>query len=91
MALVVGDIGTVFKFTFVDQDGLPISMTTATTVEFIFTKPDCTTVAKTAVATANKGEYSYVTVAPFGSRVSTASAMFNVFQTVWGPATPMLT
>ncbi len=38
----IGDIGTVFRFTFKDQDDVIVNINTATTQEVRFKKPDAT-------------------------------------------------
>lgn len=46
-----GDIGTLFKIRIVDQDGDVEDVSTATTKEIIFRRPDGTTLTKTASLT----------------------------------------
>jgi hypothetical protein len=61
----LGDIGTIFRKTIKDQDGVVVNISTATTKELIFTKPDGTQLTKTAVYTTDgtDGKIQYVAVA----------------------------
>jgi len=60
----VDDIGTVFEITLVDCD-TPVNISAATAKSIIFSKPDGTTVAKTATFTTDgsDGKIRYTTIA----------------------------
>lgn len=61
----VGDIGTPFIATVRDQAGAIVDISTATTKQLVFKKPDGTVVPKAAsfVATGADGQMQYVTLA----------------------------
>ena len=61
----VGDIGTAFQDTVKDQDGVIVDISSASTLEMVFRKPDNTAVVKTAskVGDGTDGEMEYVTIA----------------------------
>ncbi len=61
----VGDTGTVLLVTVVDQDGAPVDISAATTLRIYLTRPDRTTVTKTAVrdTTGTDGKMRYTTQA----------------------------
>ncbi len=42
----IGDFGTIFKFTVLDQDGEALNVSTASGITFIFEKPDTSQVEK---------------------------------------------
>ena len=58
----VGDIGTSFKLTINDEDGVALDVSTATTRRILFTKPDATVLTKTAslVNSGTDGMIKYV-------------------------------
>jgi hypothetical protein len=60
----LGDIGTVFEITLKDCD-TPVNVSTATTKQIIFQKPDKTNLTKTATFSTDgsDGKIRYVTVA----------------------------
>lgn len=60
----VDDVGTVFKATIKDEDGAIVNVSTASTKEMVFHKPDGTPVVKTAVFATDgtDGVIKYVTV-----------------------------
>lgn len=60
----VGDIGTIFELTVMDGASV-VDVSTATTKEIVFRKPDGTTATKTATFTTNgsDGKIRYATVA----------------------------
>lgn len=60
----VGDVGTVFEVT-IQDDGVAVNISTATTKEIIFRKPDKTKVTKAANFSSNgtDGKIRYTTVA----------------------------
>ncbi len=49
----VGDVGTVFNPTMVDENGAIMNLATATTLQIWFAKPDGTVVTKTATLTSD--------------------------------------
>ena len=61
---VVGDIGTVFRTTIKDQDGTAVDVSSASTLQIIFKKPDGTILTKTAVFTTDgvNGNIEYPTI-----------------------------
>jgi hypothetical protein len=61
----VDDIGTVFKATIKDEDGVVVDVSGAGTLELVFRKPDGTAVVKTAVFTTDgeDGVIQYITIA----------------------------
>lgn len=61
----VGDVGTVFRLTIVDELEDIVNISAATTTEIRFEKPDKTTVDKTAgfVTDGTDGGIQYVTIA----------------------------
>lgn len=60
----VGDIGTVFTATIVDQDGVVVDISTASTKEFFFRKPDGTVLTKAGsfVTTGVDGQMKYALI-----------------------------
>jgi hypothetical protein len=60
----VGDIGTVFTVTILDQDSAVVDISSATTKNMIFKKPDGTKVTKTGVFVSDgtDGKMKYTTV-----------------------------
>ena len=60
----VGDIGTVFRLTIVDEVEDPVNISAATTTDIKFQKPDKTSVVQTASFTTDgvDGDIQYVTV-----------------------------
>ena len=62
MGVHIGDVGTIFRVNLTDQDGVALDLRTATVLEIVFVKPDCTLDTQTAVATGEPGQISYTTV-----------------------------
>lgn len=60
----IGDVGTVFETTIVDQDDLVVDISLATTKTLKFRKPDASTATKTAsfVTDGTDGKLKYTTV-----------------------------
>lgn len=60
----VGNIGTIFRFTVQDQDGTAVDLSSATTLEIRFKKPDRSVITRTAVFTTDgtNGQIQYTTV-----------------------------
>lgn len=60
----VDDIGTVFKATIKDEDGVVVDVSAASTMELVYRKPDGTAVVQTAVHTTDgtDGVIQYTTV-----------------------------
>lgn len=61
----VGDIGTMFKLTIVDQDGIPVPMDNSFVVTMTFLLPDKSTIDRTAsfLTDGSDGIVKYITVA----------------------------
>ena len=61
----IGDIGTAFRVAVVDSSDVVIDISTATTQEFSFRKPDGTTITKTTVfdTDGTDGIIKYLTIA----------------------------
>ena len=60
----IGDVGTIFRLTIKDQDGTVVDISSATTQEIIFQKPDGTSFTKTSVFTSDgtNGQTKYISV-----------------------------
>lgn len=60
----IGDVGTLFKATILDEDGAVVDISSATTLEMIFKKPNDTssTVAASLFTDGTDGIMSYPTV-----------------------------
>ena len=56
-----GDIGTVFQFTVKDQDGTAVDISSQTTMNILFIKPDGTTLTKAGSFTTDgiNGKFDY--------------------------------
>lgn len=61
----VGDVGTVFQATIKDEAGAVVDVSTASTLELVFNKPDETPVVKTAVHVSDgvDGQIKYISIA----------------------------
>jgi hypothetical protein len=60
-----GDIGTLFKVTVKDQDSVVVDLTSATTKNLVFRKPDGTNLTKSGsfFTTGSDGVLTYTTIA----------------------------
>lgn len=61
----VGNVGTVFVFTVIDQDNQIVNLSTATVLEAYFRRPDRTTFLRTGSLTTDgtDGKFQYATIA----------------------------
>jgi hypothetical protein len=59
----VGDVGTVFEANLVDENGIAVDLSTATTKTLSFRKPDGSTVLKVGTTSATVGRLEYAAIA----------------------------
>lgn len=65
MAIFKNDVGTILTITVVDDDGVAVDISGATSKQIVFLKPDETVVTKTAVfvSDGSDGKIKYTTIA----------------------------